>query len=247
MKNKKIVNLITILAAGCCLATMIGCGSTKVEDKPIDETEKTGEAAGTQEAEEKPEQALAENEQVSSEPETVSDDHDVYVKFLNDELKLDGRTYSEIFSFVREDFDMEPVAFYYDVDEDGKDELLVSTVFYGYNIYDVRDGELLLLDCGDGTAAACGVYKGNGHVYVSHSDFTHAGRQMLTLTRYNGSGEIVETIEINAEYWESEDDMYDENSDFTYNGSKITMQEYEDYMNALEFIDPESEDAKPAP
>ena len=42
-------------------------------------------------------------------------------------------------------------------------------------------------------------------------------------------------------------DMYDENSDFTYNGQKITMQEYEDYMNSYVFIDPDSEKARPAP
>lgn len=165
-------------------------------------------------------------------------DDKIYEQFINDELELDGRTFSEIFSFMQEDFGMDPTTFYYDVDEDGKDELLVSTMFYGYNIYDVRDGELVLLDCGEGTAAVCGVYEGNGHVYVSHSDFSHAGRKLLTLTRYDKNGNVIETISINAEYWDSEDDVYDENSDFTYNGQKITMQEYEDYMNSYVFIDP---------
>nr|MCR5267807.1 hypothetical protein [Lachnospiraceae bacterium] len=153
-------------------------------------------------------------------------DDPVYERFLADELTVDGMRYSEIFSFMTEDFGEEPVCFYYDVDEDGRDELLVSTLFYGYYIYDVRGGELFLLDCGDGTAAVCGVYKGNGHVYVSHSDFSHAGRRMLTLTRYDGNGDVKETIEIDAEYWDNENDMYDENSDFSYNGQKITMQEY---------------------
>ncbi len=194
-----------------------------------------------------PEQAGDTDVEEAADGADAAADDAIYQQFINDELKLDGETFSEIFSFVKEDFDMDPVTFYYDVDEDGKDELLVSTVFYGYNIYDVRNGELELRDCGDGTAAACGVYKGNGHVYVSHSDFSHAGRQMLSLVRYDGDGVILETIDINAEYWDAEDDMYDENSDFTYNGKKITMQEYEDYMNALEFIDPDSEDARPAP
>ena len=56
----------------------------------------------------------------------------------------------------------------------------------------------------------------------------------------------METIEINAEYWDDEDDMYDENSDFRYNGQKITMQEYEDYMNSYEFVDPDSDGVRPA-
>ena len=173
-------------------------------------------------------------------------DEKIYEQFLNDELELDGKTFSEIFSFMQEDFDTDPTAFYYDVDEDGKDELLVSTLFYGYNIYDVRDGKIVLLDCGEGTAAACGVYEGNGHVYVSHSDFSHSGRKLLDLTRYDKNGNVVETITINAEYWDSEEDVYDENSDFTYNGQKITMQEYEDYMNSYVFIDADSEKARPA-
>ena len=172
-------------------------------------------------------------------------DDKIYEQFLNDELELDGETFSEIFSFMKEDFGIEePTIFYYDVDEDDKDELLVSTLFYGYIIYDVRDGELVLLDRGDGTASVCGVYEGNGHVYVSHSDFTHSVRSLLTLTRYDKKGNVVETISINAEYWDSEDDIYDENSDFTYNGQKITMQEYEDYMNSYVFIDPDSEKAR---
>ena len=193
-----------------------------------------------------PEQASDSGDEAGGSADAAADDA-IYQQFINDELKLDGETFSEIFSFVKEDFDTDPVTFYYDVDEDGKDELLVTTVFYGYNIYDVRNGELELRDCGDGTAAECGVYKGNGHVYVSHSDFSHAGRKMLSLVRYDGDGVILETIDINAEYWDAEDDMYDENSDFTYNGKKITMQEYEDYMNSYEFIDPDSENARPAP
>ncbi len=242
--------ILAITAAGLCAAMLIGCGSAKVEEAPASETEEITEQAVTESEEES--EAVTESEVPSleeskEESEASLENHDVFEKFLNDELKLDGQTYSEIFSFVEEDFGMEPVAFYYDVDEDGKDELLVSTVFYGYNIYDVRDGELLLMDCGDGTAAVCGVYKIDGHMYVSHSDFSHAGRQMLKLDRYDEKGEVVDTIEINAEYWDAEDDMYDENSDFTYNGEKITMQEYEDHMNSYEFIDPDSEGAKPAP
>ena len=260
MRRKKKGNLLAILTAGLCIAALIGCGSAQSEDPAATETEEMTEQALI-EVEPESEIITETEEETASEPETISEeelsedladeassvDHDIYEKFLKDELKLDGKTYSEIFSFMQEDFGMDPVAFYYDVDEDGKDELLVSTLFYGYNIYDVRDGELLLLDCGDGTAAACGVYKANGHVYVSHSDFSHAGRQLLALTRYNEAGEVVEAIEINAEYWNDEDDMYDENSDFTYNGQKITMQEYEDHMNALEFIDPDAKGAKPAP
>ena len=35
-------------------------------------------------------------------------------------------------------------------------------------------------------------------------------------------------------------DQYDENSTFTYNGKKITMQEYEAYMDTYKYIDPDT-------
>ncbi|MCR5800558.1 MAG: hypothetical protein K6G69_10830 [Lachnospiraceae bacterium] len=241
--------LITSLAAVMTITALTGCGSA---NDTIQNTETQPEVKEETviESEEAKEEQPTVNEEASGEipdASVSSADDKIYEQFINDELKLDGKTFSEIFSFMQEDFNTDPTTFYYDVDEDGKDELLVTTLFYGYNIYDVRDGELLLLDCGDGTAAACGVYEVNGHVYVSHSDFSHAGRKMLDLTRYDQNGNVTETITINAEYWDSEDDVYDENSDFTYNGQKITMQEYEDHMNSLVFIDPDSANARPAP
>ena len=252
-KNKMLI----MIANGMIMAALIGCGSVKDDADLNTETVTETEEANAYESDEIEDQVSQDKEKEtslkeeaskeSSETTDLSGDDNIYEQFLNDELELDGEKFSEIFSFMYEDFETEPVTFYYDVDEDGKDELLVSTVFYGYNIYDVRDGKLVLLDCGDGTAAACGVYEGNGHVYVSHSDFSHAGRKMLTLTRYDQGGNVTETITINAEYWDSETDMYDENSDFTYNGQKITMKEYEEYMNSFVFIDPDSEKARLAP
>ena len=156
---------------------------------------------------------------------------DLYEKFLRNEVEVEGETYSQIFSFMIDDFGADPEAYYFDVDEDGFDELLISTYYYGYWIYDIRDRNLVLLDRGNGTAEACGVYQGNDHVYVGHSDFSHVGRQMLSLVRYDAHGKIVENVEINAEYWDSDVDRYDENSEFTYNGQRITMQEYENYMD----------------
>lgn len=252
MKNIRMMRkhtLITSLAAVMTITALTGCGSA---NDTIQNTETQPEVKEETviESEEVKEEQPTVNEEASGEIPDASDssaDDKIYEQFINDELKLDGKTFSEIFSFMQEDFDMDPTTFYYDVDEDGKDELLVTTLFYGYNIYDVRDGQLVLLDCGDGTAAACGVYEGNGHVYVSHSDFSHAGRKLLTLTRYDQNGNVIETISINAEYWDSEEDVYDENSDFTYNGQKITMQEYEDYMNSYVFIDSDSKKARPAP
>ena len=166
---------------------------------------------------------------------------DLYERFLRNEVEVEGETYSQLFSFMIDDFGADPEAYYFDVDEDGFDELLISTYYYGFWIYDIKNDNLVLLDCGNGTAEVCGVYLGNGHVYVGHSDFTHVGRQLLTLDRYDANGEIVEHMQIDAQYWDSETDQYDESSDFTFNGEKITMQEYEDYMNTYTHV----QDLKP--
>ena len=52
-------------------------------------------------------------------------------------------------------------------------------------------------------------------------------------------GRIVEQASIYAEYFDNEDDQYDENSTFTYNGQNITMQEYEAYMDTYKYVDPD--------
>ncbi len=182
------------------------------------------------------EEAAGVTENKDAEGMAAGENYAIFKSYVNDDIKVNDKTFTERFSYVKEDFDQDPAVYTYDVDEDGEDELLVNTFYYGFDIFDVRDGELYLLAWGDGTAAVCNVYAGDGHTYVGHSDFTHAGRQYLTLERYDGTGQVVETLEINAEYWDEEDDTYKEDSDFSYNGQKITMQEYEKYMNTYSAV-----------
>lgn len=160
-----------------------------------------------------------------------ADPQAIYQQFLDNELEFNGQLFSDRYTYLKEDFELTPAGYYYDVDEDGEDELLISTFYYGFDIYDVRDGELVLLDYGDGTADACSVFTGEGHTYVAHSDFLHAGRQVLTLIRYDENGDVVELISLSAFYEDSESDTYDENAQFSYNDTAITMAEYEEYMN----------------
>lgn len=116
-----------------------------------------------------------------------------------------------------------------DVDNDGEEELYLgmnSPLLCGGMIFDARDGEAYLLAEGEGTAVymSCVFYQDKW--WIVHSDTTHIGREIYHLDRYSGA-EIVETIDLSAEFWESENSRYDENSDFSYNGEKISMDEYE--------------------
>lgn len=161
----------------------------------------------------------------------------VFRAFLDDAIKMNGRTYSEIAKEYYNDRGQSPDTYLYDVDGDYEYELLIDN-YYGFDIYDCRNGELCLLDCGDGTAAICNLYRKDGKVYVGHADFQHAGRQTLDLTRYDSDGKAVEELNLNAEYWENENDQYDKNSDFSFCGQKITMQEYEQYLKDFAYINP---------
>ena len=210
------------------------------EEKATETAVSEEETESAEEETEMPEKETETTEPSEEEPDKSDPDIDeLFRKYLKNETKLDDGIFSDRYSYVKEDFDQEPESYLFVMDEDGKDELLVSTYMYGYDIYDIIDGELKLIDYGDGTADVCNVFRGEDHIYVSHSDFMHAGRNTMTLIRYDGDGKEVESISINAEYWDSPDDVYDENSDFTYNDKKISMQEFEEYRAKYELVQPE--------
>ena len=165
--------------------------------------------------------------------------NELFQQFLNDELKVDGSTFSEIFA-EGIDFAGIPGAYYIDLDDDGEDELLVDGFYYGWEVYDIVDGEIKHIDGGCGTADNVSIKKGNGHYYVAHTDFMHSGRKFMELVRFDEKGEVIETIYIIAIY-EGQDD-YDENSTFYYyegdienaydDANLITMKQYDDYMDS---------------
>lgn len=92
---------------------------------------------------------------------------------------------------------------------------------------DARNGKVYVLAEGEGTAGVLFYTNYDNAVWIAHSDTTHMGRQMYWLTRYDGDGNIVDHFQLSAEYWDSLDSQYDENSDFTYRDEKISMEEYE--------------------
>lgn len=248
MKNRVIFK--SLILATCLSAMLIahGCGDTASDaadktdatntdaeetsdtDSNTDNTEDTSKDSNdisTTEASEEPAEEPADDE---------VDAGAIYQQYLDDALEYDGELFSAKYSFVKEDFDMVPSAYYYDVDEDGENELLISTFYYGFDIYDVRDGELVLLDHGDGTSDTCSVFYGEDHTYVSHSDFLHEGRQILVLIRYDENGDVVEMISLSATYEDSESGTYDEGSQFSYNENAITMLEYEEYLSLYQAV-----------
>ncbi len=113
-----------------------------------------------------------------------------------------------------------------DLDNDGEDEQMINGPYGGIYV-DARDGKVYVLAEGDGTAAVLSYTHYDNAAWIVHSDTSHGGRQMYRLTKYDGDGSVADEFLLSAEYWDSPDGRYNENSDFTYRDEKITMEEYE--------------------
>ena len=119
-----------------------------------------------------------------------------------------------------------------DLDNDGENELILDGPYGGMYI-DARDGKVHVLAAGEGTAGVLSYTDYDNATWIVHRDTSHMGRQIYWLTRYDGDGNIADEFQLGAEYWDSPDDKYDENSDFTYRDAKISMEEYETLLSEI--------------
>ncbi len=181
-------------------------------------------------------EASEETQEPEKENSGQADADELFDSFLKGEIAADDNgtpvTFSELVEY-NELWEKDNTEERLDLDNDGEDELMLAGGVYGGIYLDVTDGKLRVLARGDGTADMLGYTEYEGAVWIVHSDVTHMGRSMHHLDRYEGYDRIVDSFDINAEYWDSDKDMYDENSDFTYRGQKITMQEYEKLMKEI--------------
>lgn len=113
-----------------------------------------------------------------------------------------------------------------DLDNDGENEQIINGPYGGLYL-DARDQKVYVFARGEGTSGMLSYTNYDNAVWVVHSDTSHMGRQMFWLTRYDGGEKIVEELLLAAEYWDSPDGVYDENSDFTFGEEKISMETYE--------------------
>lgn len=128
--------------------------------------------------------------------------------------------------FEEEDWYSYSVGERIDLDNDGENEQILDGPYGGIYL-DARDGKVYVLAEGDGTASVLFYTNYDNATWIVHCDITHVGRQTFWMTRYDGEGNIADEFRLEAQYWDSPDGTYDENSDFTYREEKITMREYE--------------------
>ena len=233
------VVLATCLMAGTI--TLTGCGLdvsalteallTQSEDEDVDEDEEDEDDRDDDDDRDRDE----EEEEEEEDKDSAETPEELFEQFLDGDLEahfIDYQGKEQTFKYT--DLQTTPDEWdsysydddsYIDVDNDGEKEFHLYGP-YGGKVLDVRDGVIYQLTEGEGTAGELVFGEYEGLTYICHRDTTHAGRQMHRFDRYE-DGEIVESFELNAEYWENTFDSYDRDSDFTFKGEKITMEEYE--------------------
>lgn len=117
-----------------------------------------------------------------------------------------------------------------DLDNDGEEEQIINGP-YGGMYLDCIENRIIVFAEGEGTAAQLSYVYYEDAYWIVVSDTTHAGRQMFLLTKYAGTNTIVDSFELYAEYYDQ--DFYNEDSDFTYRGKKITMEEYDQIYKSI--------------
>jgi hypothetical protein len=179
-------------------------------------------------------------EDKSESDQNISEDEKLYQQFLHNEIPAIEISYHSVYGTRQvencyyEDFswgwyyrEKDPETERIDLDNDGKDELVWNEPSYdGYTVIDARDGKLYILAEGNGTYCRYNVV--DGETWISNADTTHQGREWYHLRKFNGNGEVVDQFDLNADFEDNESETYDENSDFSYRGEKITMEEFEE-------------------
>ncbi|MCR4746358.1 MAG: hypothetical protein K5894_14170 [Lachnospiraceae bacterium] len=186
-----------------------------------------------------------------------------FTKFLNNDISasyhyptpIDVKLYGEevvndweerddslYFHDLGGDFKIDLASTYlYDVDNDGEYELLTRGLAgLSWYILDYRDGNICVLQDEGAMAEKTVLHQKGNTVYIGKMDSGHMGRHLISLVEYNGNGDIAgDVITINAEYWESDAYYLTDKADYTFCGKKITLEEYEQYLNEYRALDSE--------
>ncbi len=112
-----------------------------------------------------------------------------------------------------------------DLDNDGELELILNGA-YGGKYFDVREGQIFVLDEGWGTAGILSYTYFDDQTWIVHSDTTHVGRYIYDFTLYDGSGNIADTFQLTQEFWENPDMPDGPDTLYTYRGESITRAEF---------------------
>ena len=160
-------------------------------------------------------------------------DMELYEQYLNGEIG--AYHYGNYEYFAPDDEDFAAIRYdedfaYEDIDNDGKVELTLWGPYGGFFL-DAQDGELYVLEEGEGTAETLDYIYRDGEVWLVREDVTHTGRAWYRLYKYDGNGNIDSDFTLYST-WEDEN-----GDDCTYylDDEEITKEEYELLINSFSY------------
>lgn len=166
--------------------------------------------------------------------EVIYENEEEYIKFSvywpAQEVRQEYKTFIEE-RFTEEYIEegMYQKAWFLDADNDGELELAVSSMYATpESIWDIEDGEVVLLAQYEGTALNLMVTYVGETAYVCHWDCSHGGRKYYNFEKYEGYNNMTDEFRLEAIFEDS--DNYDENSTFNFRDEAITMEEYENLV-----------------
>ena len=111
-----------------------------------------------------------------------------------------------------------------DLDNDGVTELVINGPDGGIYL-DARTDGVYQLAQGEGTTGVLCYTDYEGKRYICHVDNSHGGREYFMMDQYDGSGQIVESLSLTAEYWDSVEFDADI-AQCRFNDQEISVDEY---------------------
>ena len=111
-----------------------------------------------------------------------------------------------------------------DLDNDGVTELVINGPDGGIYL-DARTDGVYQLAQGEGTTGVLCYTDYEGKRYICHVDNSHGGREYFMMDQYDGSGQIVESLSLTAEYWDSVEFDADI-AQCQFNDQEISVDEY---------------------
>ena len=238
---------LIMLCMSVVILSLVGCTSAapqQIADKP--EISQKEASEDKNESEGVDFDAENDDNSPSAEEKTTSDD--LLDAFIRGEIAAEGN-YEGKDSFYLSDLENNDeewlqysVGDRIDADNDGEEELFLNGP-YGGMLLDARDGKVVILSEGEGTAGVLSIARYGGAFWVVHADTSHSGREIYVLDKYNETGEITDSTTLSAEYWDNPDDQYDENSIFTFHDKPISMSEFEKlWAELFDWAEPKKDD-----
>ena len=119
-----------------------------------------------------------------------------------------------------------------DLNNDGDEEVIIYDGRQtDYMYLDIYDNEVIVMEMAPFGKLAHISY--DNAEWIVYYDTSHTGRTNISLKKYNGTGNVVDSFDLDCFYSDEFADSYDSNSTFTYRDENITMEEYEQLLSEI--------------